>query len=145
MSELVVIGREKSPAQEAATERPTYVLPGGGTRIRFTRDCREVVIGGESLKNALRARRIRKPYVAGSPIMNGSEIVVYFPDMIPQWVARGGKDLGPLAVIVGEEPVQTVRGKSVPEQQAQAQAHEHTRVLDEKNAGYWSGRGGPVR
>ena len=145
MNDLVVIGREKSPALQAGSERPTYVLPGGGKRIRFTRDGREVVIGGESLRNALGARRIRKPYVAGSPIMNGAEIVVYFSDKVPEWVARGGVDLGPLAVIVGEEPVVTVHGKSVQEQQDEANRAEQQRIADEKNAGYFSGVVGPAR
>lgn len=143
MSDLVVIGHETRPSQ-AAVERPTYVLPGGGTRIRF-HNGREVIIGGESLKNALRARRIRKPYVAGSPIMNGAEIVCYFPDLAAQWIARGGVDLGPLATIVGEEPVKTIHGKSVPEQQDDANRAEQQRIADEKGSGYFSGVVGPAR
>src|SRR5258708_5400437 len=73
-SDIVVI-KANSPEAIANRERPTIVLPGGGKRIRF-HDGREVVIGGESLRHALRGRRIRKALIPGDPIYNGKELVV---------------------------------------------------------------------
>jgi hypothetical protein len=119
MSELVVLGRERTPAEIADGERPTYVLPGGGSRIRFTATGREVTISGESLRHALRRRRIRKAIIPGDPIHNGGELVVDI-SVLEGWLNRGATDLGPEAVVVGKEAVPTTRGKSVPEQQDQA-------------------------
>lgn len=52
--DLVVIGRDKSPEQQAAIERPTFVVAGtGGKKIKFP-DGRIVgSIGGEALRHAL--------------------------------------------------------------------------------------------
>ena len=52
--DLIVVGREKSPEQLAAIERPTFVVAGtGGARIKFP-DGRIVgPIAGEALRHAL--------------------------------------------------------------------------------------------
>ncbi len=88
---LVVIGKEKTPAELANMERSTYVVAGtGGKRIRFPNGREAGPIDGEALRLAL---------------------------------ARG-------ALVIGEEPLKTFKGKSVPDQRNEAQRQEVAQQRD---------------
>ena len=85
------------------TGGPSFVKPGtGGQRIRHVESGRETTISGEALRVALAQRKIRKPYLAGSPIMNGEEIVVDV-SKLGNWLKRGAVLIGPAYEEVGKQ------------------------------------------
>lgn len=130
MSELVVIGREKSPAELANLERPTYVKAGTGGKIIKHRGLIGTPKGAVLQAEIERLKRANiDPEERAAKLkmldtqLHGQVCGPIAGEALRLALARG-------AVIIGEEPVETTRGKSVPQQQADAQAEETATTLN---------------